>query len=129
MAGGLSPCAEGRRTLTPLALVLLAVETADLIFALDSIPAILAVTQNAFIVFTSNIFAILGLRSLYFVLSGAMDASPLFARRAGPGAGGHRPQDAGRPLVSRPGAGLSLAVVLGIVAVAMACSALSARRR
>ncbi len=53
--------------LTPLALVLLAVETTDLIFAVDSIPAIFAVTQNAFIVFTSNIFAILGLRSLYFV--------------------------------------------------------------
>jgi tellurite resistance protein TerC len=61
-----------RRALTPLALVLLAVETTDLLFAVDSIPAIFAVTQNAFIVFTSNIFAILGLRSLYFVLAGAM---------------------------------------------------------
>jgi tellurite resistance protein TerC len=64
--------AEGRRALTPLALVLLAVETSDLIFAVDSIPAVFAVTQNAFIVFTSNIFAILGLRSMYFVLAGAM---------------------------------------------------------
>jgi tellurite resistance protein TerC len=62
----------GRRALTPLALVLLAVETTDLIFAVDSIPAVFAVTQDAFIVFTSNIFAILGLRSLYFVLAGAM---------------------------------------------------------
>jgi tellurite resistance protein TerC len=62
----------GRRSLTPLALVLLAVETTDLIFAVDSIPAVFAVTQNAFIVFTSNAFAILGLRSLYFVLVGAM---------------------------------------------------------
>jgi tellurite resistance protein TerC len=61
-----------RRFLTPLALALLAVETTDLFFAVDSIPAIFAVTQNAFIVFTSNIFAILGLRSLYFVLAGAM---------------------------------------------------------
>ncbi|HUD46976.1 MAG TPA: TerC/Alx family metal homeostasis membrane protein [Candidatus Baltobacteraceae bacterium] len=61
-----------RRALTPLALVLLAVETTDLLFAVDSIPAIFAVTQNAFIVFTSNIFAILGLRSLYFVLAGAI---------------------------------------------------------
>jgi tellurite resistance protein TerC len=61
-----------RRALTPLALVLLAVETTDLFFAVDSIPAIFAVTQNAFVVFTSNIFAILGLRSLYFVLAGAM---------------------------------------------------------
>jgi tellurite resistance protein TerC len=59
---------NARRALTPLALVLLAVETTDLLFAVDSIPAIFAITQNAFIVFTSNIFAILGLRSLYFVL-------------------------------------------------------------
>ena len=63
---------EGRRVLTPLALVLLVVETTDLIFALDSIPAIFAVTTKPFIVFTSNVFAILGLRSLYFVLAGAI---------------------------------------------------------
>jgi tellurite resistance protein TerC len=63
---------DGRRVLTPLALVLLAVETTDLLFAVDSIPAIFAVTQKAFIVFTSNIFAILGLRSMYFVLAGAV---------------------------------------------------------
>ena len=59
--------------MTPLALVLLTVETTDLIFAVDSIPAIFAVTQKPFIVFTSNVFAILGLRSLYFVLAGAID--------------------------------------------------------
>jgi len=64
---------QGRRTLTPLALVLLMVETTDLIFALDSIPAIFAVTLDPFIVFTSNVFAILGLRSLYFVLAGAIE--------------------------------------------------------
>lgn len=64
---------QGRFTLTPLALVLLVVETTDLIFAVDSIPAIFAVTQKPFIVFTSNVFAILGLRSLYFVLAGAID--------------------------------------------------------
>jgi len=64
---------HGRFTLTPLALVLLVVETTDLIFAVDSIPAIFAVTQKPFIVFTSNVFAILGLRSLYFVLAGAID--------------------------------------------------------
>ena len=63
---------NGRKALTPLALVLLMVETTDLIFALDSIPAIFAVTTKPFIVFTSNIFAILGLRSLYFVLAGAI---------------------------------------------------------
>jgi tellurite resistance protein TerC len=63
---------NGRKALTPLALVLLMVETTDLIFALDSIPAIFAVTLDPFIVFTSNVFAILGLRSLYFVLAGAI---------------------------------------------------------
>lgn len=63
---------DGRKMLTPLALVLLMVETTDLIFAFDSIPAIFAVTEKPFIVFTSNVFAILGLRSLYFVLAGAI---------------------------------------------------------
>jgi tellurite resistance protein TerC len=63
---------HGRRALTPLAMVLLMVETTDLIFALDSIPAIFGVTTVPFIVFTSNVFAILGLRSLYFVLAGAI---------------------------------------------------------
>jgi len=59
---------------TPLLLVLLLIETTDLIFAVDSIPAVLAITLNAFIVYTSNIFAILGLRSLFFALSSLMDA-------------------------------------------------------
>ena len=65
---------NARRALTPLALVLLMVETTDLVFALDSIPAIFGVTQKPFIVFTSNVFAILGLRSLYFVLANAIDS-------------------------------------------------------
>lgn len=63
---------NGQRALTPLALVLLLVETTDLVFAVDSIPAVFAVTTKPFIVFTSNVFAILGLRSLYFVLAGAI---------------------------------------------------------
>jgi tellurite resistance protein TerC len=63
---------NGRRMLTPLFLALLVVETADILFAVDSIPAIFGVTRRAFIVFTSNVFAILGLRSLYFVLAGAI---------------------------------------------------------
>ena len=61
---------DGKRFATPLFLVLILVETTDLIFAVDSIPAILAITQDQFIVYTSNVFAILGLRSLYFALSG-----------------------------------------------------------
>ncbi len=63
---------NGRFALTPLALVLILVETTDLIFAVDSVPAVFAVTQKAFVVFTSNVFAILGLRSLYFLLAGAI---------------------------------------------------------
>jgi tellurite resistance protein TerC len=58
---------------TPLFLVLLIVESTDLVFAVDSIPAIFAVTQDPFIVYTSNIFAILGLRALYFLLANVMD--------------------------------------------------------
>lgn len=63
----------GRLMVTPLLIVLLIVESTDLIFAVDSIPAIFAVTQDPFIVFTSNVFAILGLRSLYFLLAGVID--------------------------------------------------------
>ena len=60
---------EGRRSLTRLALALVVIEISDIIFALDSIPAVLAITTDGFIVLTSNIFAILGLRALYFVLA------------------------------------------------------------
>lgn len=63
---------DGCRTLTPLALCLIMVETTDLIFAVDSIPAIFGITTEPFIVFTSNVFAILGLRSLYFLLVGLL---------------------------------------------------------
>jgi len=58
---------------TPLFIVLLVVETTDVLFAVDSIPAILAITLDAFIVYTSNVFAILGLRSMYFALAGMME--------------------------------------------------------
>lgn len=63
---------DGRRFATPMFVVLLLIETTDLIFAVDSIPAILAITTDPFIVYTSNVFAILGLRALYFALAGIM---------------------------------------------------------
>lgn len=63
---------NGRRAATPLFIVLLMVEFTDLVFAVDSIPAIFAITKDPFIVYTSNVFAILGLRSLYFALAGVM---------------------------------------------------------
>jgi tellurite resistance protein TerC len=65
--------ADGRRALTPLFLVLVTVEITDLVFALDSIPAVFAVTTDPFLVFTSNVFAILGLRSLYFAVNDLMN--------------------------------------------------------
>ena len=87
-----------RWMLTPLLLALLMVEFTDLIFAVDSIPAIFAITADPFLVFTSNVFAILGLRSLYFALAGMMDKfrylKSSLARRAAAG----RWQDARREL-------------------------------
>ena len=64
---------DGRRFATPLLIVLLVIETTDLIFATDSIPAILAISRDPFIVYTSNVFAILGLRALYFAVAGVID--------------------------------------------------------
>ncbi|MCP1908815.1 tellurite resistance protein TerC [Bradyrhizobium sp. USDA 4509] len=64
---------RGQLALTPLALALIMIEASDLIFALDSIPAIFSITRDSFLVFTSNIMALLGLRSLYFALAGAVD--------------------------------------------------------
>jgi tellurite resistance protein TerC len=63
---------DGRLMATPLCVVLVAIETTDLIFAVDSIPAVLAVTRDPFIVFSSNVFAILGLRAMYFALAGIL---------------------------------------------------------
>ena len=64
---------NGRRMLTPLALALLLIETSDVVFAVDSVPAVFTVTADPLLVFTSNIFAILGLRSLYFALAGMVE--------------------------------------------------------
>jgi tellurite resistance protein TerC len=64
---------DGRRFATPMLLVLLTIEVTDLVFAVDSIPAVLAVSRDPFVVYTSNIFAVMGLRSLYFLLAKMMD--------------------------------------------------------
>jgi tellurite resistance protein TerC len=71
--GRLATRVEGRRVITPLALVLVAIGSTDLLFALDSIPAVFGVTQEPFIVFTANAFALLGLRALFFLVSGLLD--------------------------------------------------------
>ena len=70
--GKFSVVLDGRRALTTVAVCLVVIELTDIVFALDSIPAVLSVSQDTFIMVTSNIFAILGLRSLYFVLAGAI---------------------------------------------------------
>jgi tellurite resistance protein TerC len=64
---------DGKRVATPLLVTLISIETTDILFAVDSIPAIFGITKDPFIVLTSNVFAILGLRSLYFLLAGAME--------------------------------------------------------
>jgi tellurite resistance protein TerC len=63
---------EGKRFATPLFLVLIVIELTDVIFAVDSVPAVLAISHDTFVVYASNIMAILGLRALYFVLAGMM---------------------------------------------------------
>src|SRR5690606_28154337 len=63
---------NGLLFMTPLFLVLVTVEVTDLVFAIDSIPAVLAISNDPFIVFSSNVFAVMGLRAMYFVLSGMM---------------------------------------------------------
>ncbi len=64
---------DGRRVITPMALVMLAIGTTDLLFALDSIPAVFGLTEEAYLVFTANAFALMGLRQLYFMLHGLLD--------------------------------------------------------
>ena len=119
---------NGRRALTPMALVLLTVESSDLIFAVDSVPAIFAVTQDAFIVFTSNVFAILGLRSLYSVLAGAIR----YFRFLKAGLSVVLVFIGIKMLLNHTAyevsIGLSLAVVAGIILVSMLLSIVAARR-
>ncbi len=117
----------GRLMATPLLLVLVMVESTDLVFAVDSIPAIFAVTQDPFLVFTSNIFAILGLRSLYFLLAGALDKfyylkTALAVILVFVGVKMLIVEFIKIPIA------LSLAVIVGLLAIAIIASLLRARR-
>jgi len=118
---------EGRRWITPLLAVLVVVETTDVVFAIDSIPAIFAITTDTFLVFTSNAFAILGLRALYFLLAGAMTTFAYLklglsvilvfvGLKMGLSEWVHVP------------IGLSLAVIAGVLAVAIVASLVRRRR-
>jgi tellurite resistance protein TerC len=112
---------------TPLLAALIAIETSDVFFALDSIPAIFAITDDAFIVFTSNAFAILGLRALTFLLAGSLAAFHYLGIGLAAILG-----FAGLKLalsdIWHPHVGLSLGVIVGILAVAVAASLLRGRR-
>ncbi len=118
----------GKLFATPLLLVLIVVESTDLVFAVDSIPAIFAVTTDPFLVYTSNVFAILGLRALYFLLAGALDkfyylktALAFILSFVGL-----------KMLISewfKIPIALSLAVILGLLVVAVAASLIRARRQ
>jgi tellurite resistance protein TerC len=117
----------GKWMATPLFLVLVLVETTDLIFAVDSIPAIFAVTRDPFLVYTSNVFAILGLRSLYFVLAGVMDKFVYLK----PGLAAILVFVGGKMLateVYKVPATVSLAVVAAILTVAVLASLWKTRR-
>ena len=118
---------NGKLLATPLLFALLVVEVADIVFAVDSIPAIFGVTTDTFIVYTSNIFAILGLRSLYFLLAGAMDKF----RYLGPSVAAVLVFVGAKMLaqdVIHIGVLVSLGVIVGILGIGIAASFLAARR-
>jgi tellurite resistance protein TerC len=118
---------NGARVATPLFFALVVVEFTDVVFAVDSIPAVFAITQDPFVVFTSNIFAILGLRSLYFLLASVIDKftylkPSLAAVLVFVGA------KMGLASVVKIHPAVSLAAVLGILATGVVASLVSARR-
>ena len=125
---------DGRRVLTPLFLVLIAIGSTDVLFALDSIPAVFGVTEEAYIVFAANAFALLGLRALYFLVSGLLDrlvylSTGLSVVLAFIGVKlvlhfGHR-QDDSIPEIST---GTSLIVIVSVLAVTTVASVVKARR-
>jgi len=119
---------EGRLCITPLFLVLLVIESTDVLFAVDSVPAVIGITRDPFIVFTSNVFAILGLRALYFLLASVIDLFRylVYGLSAVLGFIGLKmiaeyfvPHEAGHHLVSP---GVSLAVVGALLIVSVAAS-------
>ena len=125
---------NGKRVMTPMLVVMLAIGTTDILFALDSIPAVFGVTEQAYIVFVANAFALLGLRALFFLVSGLLDrlvylSSGLALILAFIGVKlilhwGHG-LDSGVPEISTP---VSLAVIGGVLAVTTVASLLKSRR-
>lgn len=112
---------HARTWVTPLFLVLLVVETTDVAFAIDSIPAVLAITRDPFIVFTSNVFAILGLRSLYFALAGMMEVFHFLNYGLALILGFIGAKMVASEWIDIP-IGVALGVVLGVLAISIAAS-------
>ena len=134
----------GRRMVTPMLVVMVAIGSTDLLFALDSIPAIFGLTQEPYLVFTANAFALMGLRQLYFLLGGLLSTAGLPVLRPGGDPRLHRRQAGARgpareqPAVPqrrrsrcrcRPSASLpSLSVIVGVLAITTVASLLKVRR-
>ncbi|MEV0952037.1 TerC/Alx family metal homeostasis membrane protein [Promicromonospora sp. NPDC050249] len=134
IGGRLVARVDGRRVITPLFIVLIAIGSVDLLFALDSIPAVFGVTEEAYIVFTANAFALLGLRALFFLVKGLLDrlvylSAGLAIILAFIGVKlilhwGHVDIDESIPEIPTP---LSLGVVLGVLAVVTVASLIRTR--
>jgi tellurite resistance protein TerC len=118
---------DGRRALTTVAVCLVVIELTDIVFALDSIPAVLSVSQDTFIMVTSNIFAILGLRSLYFVLAGAMSKFRYLKLALGVLLIVIGAKMIAHDIYAMPHA-LSLAIIAGIIGVGVLASVIANRR-
>ncbi len=126
---------DGQRLVTPMALVMLAIGTTDLLFALDSIPAVFGLTQEAYLVFTANAFALMGLRQLYFMLHGLLDRLVYLSKGLAIILGFiavklllhalHETTDLPVPEVS---IAFSLAVIVGVLAVTAVASLIAVRR-
>lgn len=114
---------QGKLHMTPLFLVLILIEISDLIFAVDSIPAIFAITTDPFIIFTSNIFAIMGLRSLYFLLAGMADRFYLLKYALA-----FILTFVGLKMLIAPWFTLPILLTLGIIAMALALSVVASLR-
>jgi tellurite resistance protein TerC len=119
---------EGKRFMTPLFLVLVMIETTDIAFATDSIPAIFAITQDTIIIYTSNIFAVLGLRALYFVVSGVMKEFRYLKYGLSAVLSFIGIKMLLEPLLKIP-ITISLAVIFGMIAVAVLVSVIEDRKR
>ncbi len=126
---------DGRRHLTPMFLVIVAIGVIDVVFAIDSVPAIFGLTQDAYIVFTANAFALMGLRQLYFLLAGLMDRLRFISWGLAIIMGFigvkmilHALHENGVP-APEVGIGLSLTVILGVMTVTIVASLLGSRGR